>query len=352
MQDIQSVDFIIVGQGLAGSLLAYHLLKEGNKVLVIDKCEKYTSSKIAAGIVHPITGRRMVKSWKADALIPFARKFYHEIENEIGAQLFFDLPLIEIYSSVKNRNDWAIRSSDSGFENYIGNEINQSEIVNCFAADFGGITICNTGFLDCGKLILLMGDYFKKKTAIDHSFFSFNDLIVTNDGVKWKNTSSSKIIFCEGASVLINPFFNRLPFLPAKGEILEILSEDLPQQYIINQEMYILPVGNHRFKVGATYGWNFENDKPTIQGRTQIELFLKRFLKSKFQILSHEAAIRPTIQDRRPVIGLHPSNSAIGIFNGLGTKGVMLAPYFANQFSLFLNKENPIDAEVDVKRFF
>lgn len=352
MQDIHSVDFIIVGQGLAGSLLAYQLLKANFKVLVIDECKKNTSSKIAAGIIHPITGRRMVKSWKADTLIPYAKKLYHEIETEIGEQFFFDLPLIEIFTSVKNRNDWAMRSAEPGLENYIGNEIHPPEIKKLFAANYGGITICNTGFLDCGKLIYLMDDYFKHKKAIDHSVFSFGDLILANDCVKWKNSYASKIIFCDGASVIKNSFFNHLPFLPAKGEILEIFSENLPQQHIISQGMYILPVGNHRFKVGATYEWNFENDEPSVKGKDQIELFLKRFLKNKFQILSHEAAIRPTIQDRRPVIGLHPSNSSIGIFNGLGTKGVMLAPYFANQFSLFLSNKKPIDKEVDVTRFF
>lgn len=352
MDKFNALDFIIVGQGLAGSLLAYELLRRKKNVIIIDSNKKNTCSKIAAGIMLPITGRRLVKTWKADTLIPFSNWFYSEIEAITGQKVFYSLPLVEIYSSTKNRNDWLARSAESGYENYIGEEIIAKRFSNFLNTEFGGITIKNTGFLKVDKFIELLQNYFQKKNIYKIESFSFDNLVIKDDSVAYENFHASKIIFCEGAYVVQNPFLKQLPFLPAKGEILKIYCEELPENYIINSGMYILPLGNHKFKAGATFEWNYGHDQPSHQGKEQIDSFLKKILKINFNIISHEAAIRPTLKDRRPIIGLHPRHKCIGIFNGLGTKGVMLAPYFARQFADFLDGKCEIENEVDVKRFF
>ncbi|MEO5570827.1 MAG: FAD-dependent oxidoreductase [Bacteroidia bacterium] len=348
---LKHVDFIIVGQGLAGALLAYELLKAGKKILVIDEDKTFTSSKIAAGIIVPITGRRMVKTWKADTLIPFAKKIYHELETEFNEKIFYDLLLLELFSSSKNRNDWVARSAEQGFEKYINEEIHADFLKNNFNVAFGAITINQSGFLNISKLLDLFKKYFKNKNILEAAVFSIDDLKIEKERVEWKNFTATKIIFCEGFSATGNPFFSHLPFLPAKGEILEIYSEELSQDYIINHGMFILPLGNHHFKAGSTYQWDFKNVEPSVEGKKQIDLFLKKILKVDYEITNHYAAIRPTVQDRRPFIGLHPENPSVGIFNGLGTKGVMLAPFFAKQFVDFLEGKTIIDPEADIKRY-
>jgi glycine oxidase len=344
-------DFILVGQGLAGCLLGYGLIKAGKKILIIDEDRTSTSSKIAAGIVMPITGRRIVKTWKADVLSPYAKNFYAEAETLLGEKLFFDLPALEVFTSVKNRNDWLARSAEPEFEKYIGNEIHNDILKNNFNAEHGAITLNHSGFLNISRLIELFKSYLKNKNMFEACKFSFDDLKIHHDAVEWKHISASKIIFCEGAAAINNPFFKHLPFLPAKGEILDIYSAELIQDYIINNGMFILPVGNHFFKAGSTYQWDFKNDQPSTAGKKQIEFFLKKFLKVNYEITGHYAAIRPTVKDRRPYIGLHPVHSAIGIFNGLGTKGVMIAPYFATQFADFLANKTGIDPEADINRY-
>ncbi len=344
-------DFIIVGQGLAGSLLANALLKSGKKTLIIDEDKTISSSKIAAGIVHPVTGRRIVKTWKADVLIPFAKGAYDEIGTMLNEKLFYDLPHIEVFTSVKNRNDWVARSGEDGYQKYIGEEIQQNVLNLYFNSDFGGISIYQSGFLKINAFLDAFKKYFQSKNILTTDSFSFEDLSLEKEFVLWKNISASKIIFCEGANAVNNPFFKHLPFLPAKGELLEIYSEELSQDYIINHGMFILPTGNHCFKVGSTYEWNFKNIEPSTEGKSQLESFLKKFLKVNYEITGHYAAIRPTVQDRRPIVGLHPEYSSLGIFNGLGTKGVMLAPYYAKQFADFLTKDSEIDDEVNLKRF-
>lgn len=346
------IDYIIVGQGLAGSLLAYELHKTRKKILLVDEDKSSTSSKIAAGIMLPITGRRLVKTWKADLLIPFAKRLYQDMEKTLGEKFFHELPVLEIFNSVKNRNDWIGRSIDPEYMHYVGAEIHADFMKHVLKAVHGGILINNSGFLDICKLIDVLKKYFVERKMFLSGYISPDDLIIKDDGVKWKNISASKILFCDGSTASRNPFFMHLPFLPSKGEILKIFSAGLPQDYIINNSMYILPLGNNLFKAGSTFQWNFKDDKPTDNGRRQIETFLNNFLKKKFEIISHEAAVRPTVQDRRPYIGLHSVYPAIGIFNGLGTKGVMLAPYFANQFVNFLSGKGELDKQVDVRRCF
>ena len=349
--ELITVDFIIVGQGLAGSTLAYFLVKQEKSVLIIDKNPLTSCSKIAAGIIHPVTGRRIVKTWKADELILFAKQFYSEAEKETGEKLFYDFPVVEIFSSVKNRNDWLSRSAEQGYENYFGDAVDSGILKKYFHSESGGIEIKHSGFLDAGKYIAVMRNFLQTKCMIATEEFSHDDIKIEDSKVLWKNYEAEKIIFCEGNAAVNNPYIKNIPFLPAKGEILKIYSEELPEDKIFNQRMFIMPAGNHEFKVGSTYEWNFTDDKPTEKGRTIIESFLTNFMKVKYKIISHDAAIRPAVQDRRPIIGLHPSNTTVGIFNGLGTKGVMLAPFFANQFAKFLNHNSEIEAEVDIKRF-
>ncbi|HKR04058.1 MAG TPA: FAD-dependent oxidoreductase [Bacteroidia bacterium] len=343
-------DFIIVGQGIAGSLLGYELIKAGKKILILDIELAENSSKTGAGIMHPVTGRRMVKQWKADTLIPFAKNKYRELEKELGNKLFYEVPILEIYTSVKNRNDWAARSSEQGLEEYLGEEIRAGMLQKYFKADAGGILIKGSGYVDMEELVMSLQNYFQSKNAYSRGIVTSDQLIFEDGLIKRGKHTASKIIFCEGYGVKHNSFFSKLPFLPVKGEILEIFSEELPQDYIVNREMYILPTGNHHFKAGATYEWDFENDIASEKGKKQIDTFLKKFLNVKYEITEHRAAIRPSTQDRRPYIGLHPVYPHIGIFNGLGTKGAMLAPYFAKQFADFLIHSGEIENEVNVNR--
>lgn len=344
-------DFIIVGGGLAGKTLAFYLLKQGKQVVVVDQNVPSTSSKIGAGIIHPVTGRRIVKTWMADTLIPFAKSFYEEIEKKYQRKIFHSFPILEIFGSAKSKNDWVTRSSEQGFENYFSEEIKPGKFSEFFNCDFGGILLKGTGYVDLPSYLeCIHGKLNSHDTLIEETFL-FDDLKVCESFVLWKNIQASKIIFCDGHNCVSNPFFKHIPFLPAKGEILKIFCRDLPESFILNHSMFVLPVGNHLFKAGSTYKWNFENTDPSQEGKNKIIKFLDGFLKVEYEIVSHHAAVRPTIQDRRPVIGLHPKYKSIGVFNGLGTKGALLAPYFAKQFADFLLSSENIDAEVNVSRF-
>ena len=183
--------------------------------------------------------------------------------------------------------------------------------------------------------------------------FDYQHIDFQKEAVFYKNIEIKKILFCEGYEACQNPFFNWLPFNPVKGENLIVLVEDYPLTEIINQGTFILPIdGQGKCRLGATYSWDNLDWDITDEARDSLEEKIKGYLKKPYQILEQQAGIRPSTDDRRPFVGLHPEHPELGIFNGLGTKGVTLAPYFSEQFAKFLESGEDLDAEVNIERVF
>ncbi len=344
-------DFLIVGQGLAGSLLYRALINGGKNVFVIDQFNSSSASNIAPGIIHPITGRRIVKTWMADTLIPFAEKTYREIEKHFDENLFFRKNILELIHSVKEQNDWTMKSSSEEMKNYFSNEETDGLYNGFLIDDPKIISVQQSGWLNVAKMVQL----FRKQLVQDHSLhegvFQFHDLVLTDEGIIYQNKFAEKIIFCEGYRAIQNPFWMDLPFLPSKGEVLTIRAEHLGLDHILSKTISILPLGEHIYKVGSTYSWNELDESPTEQAKENLLNQLRKIIHSPFEVIGHQAAIRPTVKDRRPFIGFHHEHKQVGIFNGLGTKGVLLAPYFANHFAQHLLEKSELLKDVDVKRF-
>jgi glycine/D-amino acid oxidase-like deaminating enzyme len=169
--------------------------------------------------------------------------------------------------------------------------------------------------------------------------------------VEYKGHWAQRIIFCEGQYTQQNPYWNHLPFNPAKGEILTIRAENLPTDAIVSKGIFVLPLGNHTYKIGSTYYWDDKEEQPTERGRSELTQKLEEVITVPYEVIDHKAALRPTVTDRRPLIGLHPQYPSIGIFNGLGTRGVLLAPYFARHFMQHLLDGEELNSEVNVGRF-
>ena len=183
--------------------------------------------------------------------------------------------------------------------------------------------------------------------------FDYNRVSFSENKVVYKDIEADKIIFCEGYKTIDNPYFSWLPFKLTKGEILTVKIPDfkIDDEFVLNKGVFILPLGNNIYKVGATYEWNDLTEKTTEKGKLELEDKLKKVIKLPFEIIDQQAGIRPTVLDRRPLIGIHSENNKLAVFNGMGTKGVMLVPHFANQFADFLINNIPLNKEVDIDRF-
>jgi len=345
------VDFIIVGQGLAGSALALQLTDRGQKVCVFDEPDKNHSSTVAAGLFNPITGRVMTKTWKADLLFPFLMDFYSKAEKLLVKRFFYPLSLYRPFISIQEQNEWMGKSAAPGMQSYLSQVLIKSQFGHHVYDDFGGLLLSQCGYLDTNAFI----DSVRENLIAQHSFvqghFVDSDLILHKDIVVYKNVSAKKIIFCNGYEALKNRYFDWLPFRPLKGETIHV-QLDHEFNCIYNRGVYVVPAGKTGlYKVGATYNTKDLSTSVTPEGKAELVGKLNELLKLPYKITTQNWGIRPSTADRKPFLGGHPLEKNVVIFNGLGTKGVSLAPYFAHQLAEWLIGKGEIDKEVDIKRF-
>jgi glycine/D-amino acid oxidase-like deaminating enzyme len=345
-------DYLIVGQGLAGTSFAWHLDGLGKKILIVGDASLPSSSKVAAGIFNPLTGKKLVKTWLADDLFPYANEFYTGMEKELHCELLHLAPIYRPFRSIEEQNTYLAQTADPGISKYISQAANATDLSDYVHAEFGGLEVIRSGWVDLPLLLVKARDYFIKNDQYVDTLFDVSDLQIENDSVTWKNISFGKVVFCQGFMALQNDFFNWLPFTPVKGQILEIATESAVKPYIINQGVFMLPVSEHVCRVGATYSWDPLDWEATESATEELESKLKTLIKIPYSIRSATAGIRPSAKDRRPLIGIHPEHDNIILFNGLGTKGVTLAPFFANQLVQHLENGKELNPLVNIKRYF
>ncbi len=346
------LDFIIVGQGIAGSMLSWFLLKANQKILVLDRFNPSSATYVASGITNPITGRRFVKTWLADDIIPFAENTYNECERIFNERFLQALPIIRLFDSIKAQNDWSTRCATPEYLRYLKNEsivyLDKQKIKN----DFGGFEINGGSRLDTGKFLTSYRTFLKQKSLLSDEAFDSSEFKTEAGSISYKNIKARKIIFCEGAAALQNPYFKFLPFMPAKGECLTVKIPNFYGDRIISAEAFIMPLINKdEYYIGSTHQWNFHDALPSEEGKNELMGNLSAILNAHYEIIGQSAAIRPTVKDRRPLIGFHPEHENIGIFNGMGTKGISLAPYFAKHFVRHMIEQTDLMKEIDIRRF-
>ena len=165
------------------------------------------------------------------------------------------------------------------------------------------------------------------------------------------NGEADRVIFCEGNGMMNNPYFKDLPLEGTKGELITIFAPDLELTEVLKSAVFVMPLGEHLYKIGATFNWTDKTNSPTEKGREELIEKLKRVISCEFEIRDHEAGVRPTTQDRRPLLGIHQRHPGLAVFNGLGTRGVMSAPFLARQLVDFLEDDVLLDPEVNISRF-
>lgn len=342
------VDYIIVGQGLAGSAVAVQLLTRGKKILVIDEPENNSSSRVAAGLFNPVTGKKMVKTWMADIVFPYLHDFYSSTEKVTGEKFFFPMPLYRPFVSIEEQNEWMGRSADPLFAPYIEN-IFSSHAFEPVKDPFGGLLLRQCGYLNTTRYIEAVRQWIKKDGTLLTEELRDDALIVTDDRVVYRDTEASKIIFCNGTRS--NARFNWLPVRPLKGETI-LVRAPFQENIIVNRGVYIVPgLQQGEWRIGATY--NFQDKAPgiTLEARTELEEKLNELMDISYQCVSQEWGFRPTTPDRRPLLGSHPEQPAVIIFNGFGTKGVSLTPYFSDVLIRWMENGTPLNKLVDIERY-
>ena len=344
MSSKKTINFLIVGQGIAGTTLAHKLFESGYSVRLIDNKHQSSSSLIAGGVVHPMSFKRAILSWKADSLIPVAKAYYDAFEAAFKTKVFYELGMTRVFSSMEEQNNWQGRMADSPMKDIIGDE----ELSLDFP--FGSGKVNMAGRVDVALYLSRSKEFFKEEDTISEEQFDYNQLSYFETGIEYKGIEAENIIFCEGFKINQNPYFNYIPLSPTKGEILIIKTKDLPD-CILSQGCFVMPIGNDKYVLGATYDRENINQETTKEGKEQLIEKLKNIGDFDFEVIEHRAGVRPTTHDRRPILGSHPKYSNMHIFNGLGSKGVMLAPHFAGELIEYITKGVQLNEEVRVSRY-
>jgi glycine/D-amino acid oxidase-like deaminating enzyme len=342
-------EFLIIGQGISGTWLSYYLQKADKRFLVIDNNQPNSASRIAAGMISPVTGRRIVKTWMIDELLAFLVPAYEELGNRLGINAIEQKSLIDFHPTPQMKLAFDDRLEENA--EFLFQPKDQQLYTPSFNYDFGfgEINPCYvvnlTEIMKAWRKKLLSGNQLLEED------FQIDKLQQTERGVNYKNIKAKKIIFCDGIGSAQNPFFKALPFALNKGEAILIESAGIPSTHIFKKGMMLTVVQNNHYWIGSNYLWEFPDDRPTEQFRRQTELLLKNWLKAPFRIVDHKSSIRPANIERRPFVGFHPVYRHIGILNGMGTKGCSLAPFFARQLTEHLITGEEILPEADIKRF-
>lgn len=343
------VDYIIVGQGIAGSWLSNELIKRDKKVIVINYETEKTASIKAAGLYNPITGRKMVKTWMAEELFANLETDYGVLEKQISATFLHSIPIYRSFQNIESKNDWDGKQSDLTSDIFI-RELKSKSLGFPFLNDpIGGILINHSGYVDLPELIKAYRYFLVNKKVYKSEFFDHSQIEFQDEKVFYKEWEASKIIFCEGATKE-NPFWEHLPFKLVRGELIDIKT-DVEFPYIFNQGVFMIPKGN-LITVGSTYDHSVLSYEPQQSGIDNLKDRLGKVFTQKYEVVDARAGIRPATYDRKPFIGFHHERKTLAIFNGFGTKGVSLTPYFAKHFADVLENKCEIDKEVDVKRVY
>ncbi len=346
-------DFLIVGQGIAGTALAWHMIEAGKSVLVVGDASRPSASRVAAGIYNPLTGRKLVKTWLADELFPHAVQFYSRLEKKLGVKLVYPQNIYRPYRSTEERDSYLNYASDGEIAKYIAQSANSQKNIVGIDAPYGGLEVTGSGWVDLNTLVKNSRTYFIEKEQYLESEFDVNDLEISENGIRWKGISAGKVLLCQGFDARENWLFDWLPFNPVKGQILDVSFESYSADKIVNQGIFIMPsLTENEYRVGATYSWHDLDWTTTEDGRAYLENKLQPLVLGNYTIRKQQAGIRPSCKDRRPLVGIHPEYGSVGIFNGLGTKGVTLAPYFADEFVSHLCQGKELNPEANIARYF
>ncbi len=313
-------DYLIIGQGLAGTILSYHLIKQGNKVLVINHHDPQSSSYIAAGIFSPIAGQRLAKIWQADKAIAHAQTFYPELEKALNTRFFYPMPYVKLLINEKLRTQAQTRLQDPAYQALL-----QPTIYN----NHDAMTIANAGYVDTVTLLDRYRTYLQHLNAYRQEKFDEQHLTI-GKRITYKDITAKRLIYANGLQACNNSYFNHLRFYPTKGELLTIHA-DMKLNHIIGGNVFVLPIGNNLFHVGATFQRDYRDALPTQQAREWLTNELQKLIDCPYEIIEHKVGIRPTTPGHRPFVEWHNTHTNIGIFSGFGSKGVSFAPYMAHE---------------------
>lgn len=343
------LDYIIVGAGLSGIALAEELLEKGKKISVFEN-NSQSSSTVAGGLYNPVILKRFTLAWNANKQLATALPFYRSIENRLQCNLIQELPVFRKFHSVEEQNNWFQAMDKPQLAPFLKESL-QPHLNSAIPSSHSFGQVLGTGRVDTALLLEKYRDFLKDTGRLEPKEFKHSSLVIEEEGISYESLKARKVVFCEGYGLKENPFFNFLPLHGNKGEYLIIKAVDLKLEVAVKASVFILPLGNDLYKVGATYDNKDTTSLPTKPAKETLQSQLSKMITCNYEVVGQVAGIRPATRDRKPVVGQHPVHKDLYCCNGFGSRGVLIAPVMAKDLVANMEYGTPLDPEVDIYRF-
>ncbi len=342
-------DYIIVGAGLSGIAVSEDLLKLGKTVKVFEN-HSQSSSTVAGGVFNPIILKRFTLAWQANEQMQLALPFYKALEKKLKTVLVHNLPIYRKFNSVEEQNNWFTAMDKPFISLFLDPNLVPSINPN-IPSKFSFGRVKKTGTVNTKLLLAKYKEYLENLDAFESTDFEYDQLQLEENSVIYKGIQARRIIFCDGFGLTKNPYFNYLPLRGNKGEYLIIKAKDLDLEVAVKSSVFILPLGNDLYKVGATYDNMDKTETPTPEAKDKLLNQLSKIITCEFEVTDQVAGIRPATSDRKPLAGKHPKYGQLYCCNGFGSRGVLIAPTVARQLVSFIEKDTPLPTDIDIRRF-
>lgn len=343
------IDAIIVGGGLSALAMSKELEARGLSYRVFDDGLQ-RSSMVAGGVYNPVILKRFTLAWKAGEQMRTSLSLYRSLEREWGVPLDMRVPVLRRLHSAEEQNGWFEAMDKPGLGEFMSGTLEHRKVEG-IQAPYGYGRVRESGWIDTAVLLTTWKAKLKEKNLLHSLTFDYNTLKIHEEKVVYEKVEARRVIFCEGYALKMNPYFSWLPLTGTKGELLIIYCDGLHLDFILKSSVFMIPLGNDLYKVGATYAWQDKTQLPTAEGKSELLAKLDIFLKRPYEVKEHLAGIRPTVADRRPLVGDHPQFRRVSVINGLGSRGVLVAPYAAGALARYLYDKEDLDPVINIYRF-
>jgi glycine oxidase len=344
-------DYLIIGQGLAGSILAWQLIQAGKKVLVLDDQHKTAASWVAAGLINPLAGMRFNCAPHTDAWLDSAHTLYQKLGQQFGQVYWHPIAMQRLFRS-REQIQFYQRQRDKQLP-YLGDPLTIQQLESEINANYGGFTQFYTGYINTQALLTDLANWLTGQQALQYHNINYQTFSLHEDYVRYAELQAKQVIFCEGYRMQDNPWFQALPLQPDKGEILDLQSTQTLTKHIINGSHWLIPQGKLRYRFGSTHEHKHIDTQTTTQARQELAQGLQTLLKQPklVNIIGQQAGVRPATSDRQPFIGTHPQQTRLHIFNGFGARGALTIPWYAKRLRDYLLYQQPLPENADIQRY-
>lgn len=343
---MKNVDYIIVGDGYAALFFAHQLLLN-NKSFVIFSEGKKSASQISAGIVNPVVLKKFTTFWLAQEQIDFLKKSLKEIESYTGENYLIESPIHRIFHDENEQQLWLKKLANDDLKNFLDENFDH---LNGVKNDFHTGKVNQSARLNVKGFFAGLLSYLENNGNLIKEKFDYSEIDTSNS--TYKDFSFKNILFCEGMGVKENPYFSEIAVIPNKGHHIRVkLSDSIPEDITIKKKHFLFPLNDNLHFYGGTYDREQMHHKIDHSAVEQLQKGLSEFYPHDFEIKEVHFGFRPTVKDRRPILGRHSQHSNLYVFNGLGARGILNGCYFSKTLFDYIENNIPLPKEISVDRF-